>query len=345
MAESTEAILAQAHALVEAGELQRAQETLAPLLDTESDNPALWWVYAHAVTDSQIGLAALDRVLQLDPDYPGARELKAQAQQGAATTLEPLAVPDEPMPEPMLDDTSRIDDWEAIKPDLPPQPADGGSRRLLISIAAIVILAIAAGIYLAWTGVIDISPLTSLFATPTSVPVLIVSDETPDATARAAPAEAQQAPSEAPSATPESSATPTPTATFTPSPTPLPTSTALPAEVAAFIAGLAESVTDFDIDLEASGSRFTQLGNTLVVRVCAAPGDEFSQRLSDVMNALASSAADIPAGIEGLAASLLNCADESASPRVIGVSRAAMDEFASEAIDAKTFQQAWQVLS
>ena len=67
------------HQLIEGNQLERAQEVLAPLLETESNNPAVWWVYSHAATDSAIGLAALERVLQLDQTYPGARELKADA--------------------------------------------------------------------------------------------------------------------------------------------------------------------------------------------------------------------------------------------------------------------------
>ena len=360
MAESTEAILGQAHAFIEAGQLGRAQETLAPLLESEADNPALWWVYAHAVTDREIGMAALDRVLQLDPNYPGARELKDQAAAGPSA-LEPLAAPLSIATDSPLEDTSRIDEWEEIKPQLPPDPGSSGRSRAVVVILVIAIVA-GVGAALVVTGVVDISPLTSLFATPTNAAITVGVDVTPDATARAEPAEAQLAPASDATALGASanqddqatgepvaaqSATPSPTASATPSPTRLPTSTALPGKVIAFVASLArkDSVMEVPIHLAASGSRYTEPGDTIVVSVCAKPGDEFGRRLSAVMMAAADMHHELPSGIDAFALDLQNCAEADAKSQLVGAPRSAIEAYATEAIDAKAFQQAWRAIS
>ena len=77
MSDSTNAVLQRAYELIEQDELEQAQAILTPLLETESDNASLWWVYTHSLRDRAIGLLALDRVLELDPSYPGASDLKA----------------------------------------------------------------------------------------------------------------------------------------------------------------------------------------------------------------------------------------------------------------------------
>ena len=84
---------------------------------------------------------------------------------------------------------------------------------------------------------------------------------------------------------------------------------------------------------------------TLDIFICAEPGPEFNVRLQAVMNAAARVSDSIPAHVQALAVSLLNCADENASVRTIGVARSVLDDFAAEAIDDKTFQRAWRTLA
>ncbi|MDE2950311.1 MAG: hypothetical protein OXT68_06040 [Chloroflexota bacterium] len=174
MSESTDAILRRAHELIENDQLEQAEELLAPLLETEGNNPALWWVYAHAVSDSVIGVAALDRVLQLDPAYPGARELKAEAlsAQGAlAGNLD--SEPDLASAQTSLVDEADIDDWESIKPaieDASTNPRAG--RGFVLIIVALLILA--SGAVLVLSGAIDIDEILSLFTQPTNEPIIVV---------------------------------------------------------------------------------------------------------------------------------------------------------------------------
>ncbi len=78
MNDATESQLMRAYELIEAGRLDEARSILSPILAANKNNPDAWWIYSHAVTDPLAAKDALDNVLRLDPQYPGARELHGQ---------------------------------------------------------------------------------------------------------------------------------------------------------------------------------------------------------------------------------------------------------------------------
>ena len=334
MSDSTDAILQAAFDLIEKGELEQAQIALAPLLETEPDNPALWWIYAHAVTDSQSGLQAIDRVLQLDPDYPGARELREQADLARpAATASVQADDDEP---------GDIDDWEDLQPAVERTAQNRKiGRGLALAVAAALI--IAAGLLLVLSDEVDIAFLTALIAPspPPQIAVISVSTETADSPTAAPTEDAAVTPTEI-------NESPTLAPTKTESPTPAPTETEIPEaaapETVAFITLVSGAMSNIEIDETDSGFRITELGNTLVFHVCAVPGPQFQTRLGSVMNAVASLDASIPENAEAIAVSLVNCADEDAVPRAVGVERGIIQSYANEEIDARDFQRSWQAL-
>lgn len=336
MSDSTDAILQAAFDLIEKGELEQAQIALAPLLETENDNPDLWWIYAHAAVDSQSGLQALDRVLQLDPDYPGARELREQAdlaRSGAApTTASAQADDDEP---------GDIDDWEDLQPDVERTAQNRRiGRSLTLAVAAVLVIIV--GLLLVLSDEVDIAFLTALIAPspPPQITVISVSTETADSPTAAPTEDAAITPTEI-------DESPTVAPTETESPTLAPTETEIPAaapETAAFITLVSDAMANVEIDETASGFRITALGNTLVFHVCAVPGPQFQTRLGSVMNAVASLDASVPENAEAIAVSLLNCADEDATPRAVGVERDMIQSYANEEIDARDFQRSWQAL-
>ena len=364
MSESTEAILRRAHELIENNQLDQAQELLAPLLETENDNPAFWWVYSHAVTESGMGIAALDRVLQLDPTYPGARELKADVLAAEAlvggdidTGLEAATA------QPAFTDTSAIDDWEAVKPvveEAATNPRTGRGFVLLV----VALLIAASGALLVLSGAVDLSEIMSMFSEPTDEPIIVVVEATAEPTATVALEPTSTAITAIEETATETSVqteaaidtetvgTEEPSAEATAEPTIATTQMvetavdeAPPPEVAQFVALVAAQITDFTIEESQGTSRETELGITIDILICAAPGPDFNERLQAVMNAAVTVNADIPQDIEAFAVSLVNCADENASVRTIGVARSALDEFAADEIDAKTFQRSWQPLS
>lgn len=370
MSESTDALLRRAHELIENDQLEQAEEVLAPLLETESNNSALWWVYAHAVSDSAIGVAALDRVLELDPTYPGARELKAEvlsAQGLLASDLDPeqeLA-----SAQSSIVDEGDIDDWESIKPVIEDASANPRAGRGFVLII-VALLVLASGAVLVLSGAIDINEILSLFSQPTNEPVIVVAVPTVEATETDLPTQpdATDEPTStasvmAPAATDDPASEPTSDPTFEPTLEPAAeteaetdpaatvtlSATAAPTLSATEIATLSdlvgEQIPDFPIDPSRSSVRETQLGMTFDILVCAEPGPEFNVRLQGVMDAAVSVSDSIPPQIAAIAVSLVNCADPNASVRTIGVERSVLDDFAEEKIDAKTFQRAWRPLT
>ena len=356
MSDTTNAILQRAHELIEANQHEQAQELLAPLLESESENPAFWWVYAHAVTDGAVGSGALDRVLQLDPSYPGARELKEEVLAAQAAVAEEIEIQSSPGVGP--DDLSHdrgIDDWEEIQPIIEQEAASTGAGRGFVLLIVVLLLG-ASGLLLVLSGVIDIEEIVSMFGAPTAEPVVVISVST------AEPPTTEPVPATPTPAQPTASAT----ATLDPAPTEQlveetqePDATQAPSEsvddptgvesqpgsVDEFIALVANGVTGFEIDQSHSGSRATALGQTLDILVCATPGTQFNQRLNGIMDAAVSQSASMPTDIEAFAVSLVNCDDPNASIRTVGVTRDRVTAYATREIDRKTFQQSWQPLS
>lgn len=78
-------ILSDAHRLIEEGQHAKARSLLEPLLQTNSEDPDVWWIYAHAVEDEARGRAALERVAALSPDYPGIGTFLGDTSEAPAT--------------------------------------------------------------------------------------------------------------------------------------------------------------------------------------------------------------------------------------------------------------------
>ena len=151
--------LQNAYELIERGELEAAQEILVPLLESAADDASIWWVYAHAVRDGNIGQAALRRVLELDPHYPGARELAQDLDQIEAPhfTAEPLwANESAPTPNAVIE----IDEWEDLQPAVGAPKTTQSSRIGTTVLVAALLLLIVGGALIA-TGAVDINQLLS----------------------------------------------------------------------------------------------------------------------------------------------------------------------------------------
>ncbi len=367
MSDTSAALLQKAYSHIENDEREKAQEILAPLLEDDANNAHLWWVYTHAAQDASIGQAALERVLEIDPQYPGARELKADVLEAQSKDPDLIAlgavdagIETEATP-------LEIDDWEDLQP-ARESTAAGSSTRVRSILIAIALVVIAGGA-IVLSGAVDLNELfagTPPSPAPQVVPQVIVlvesTSEPPSAddarAATAAPVSAtevlapleDEASSDAgdggPAATasqPEREAAPVETAeaTATPSPTISPGSD----RVATFVDWIAEEIAEFPLDASRSGTLPTKLGNTLIVAACAKSGPELNARLAKVLSAAASLANRLPEEIEAVAAGLRNCADADASQRIIGVTRETLLDFANEEINAKEFQSAWQPLA
>lgn len=75
MSSSLNNLLSQAYGFIEADQLDEAVTLLKPILAENSNNADAWWLYAHAVENVDDARAALQTVLNLNPNYPEAQRL------------------------------------------------------------------------------------------------------------------------------------------------------------------------------------------------------------------------------------------------------------------------------
>ncbi|MCY4064557.1 MAG: hypothetical protein OXG53_19500 [Chloroflexi bacterium] len=371
MSDTSKEILQQAFTLIENGEPEKAQEILAPLLQDDADNVHLWWVYTHAVQDASIGLAALERVLELDPKYPGARELKADVLKAQSRDPDLIALEASGSDSPAVATMTDVDDWEDLQPVVDVEASGSSIRGRVALLVVVLVIVVAGGLIL--SGAVDLSQLLSGILPSPEPQVIVISESTIEPTPPNQESEATQAPPAA-TATSEPAAEasqkntaereqeetapmieqdpspiatekPTATATAMASPTSTATISTDSMRIASFVSSVAEMITDFTIVPLKSGMLPTRLGDTLVIFVCAIPGPEFNHRLTTVLNTVVSLEEDLPEDIEAVAAGLVNCDDTNAGLRIVGVTRATISAFANEEIDSKEFQRAWQPLS
>ncbi|PJF41640.1 MAG: hypothetical protein CUN54_00475 [Phototrophicales bacterium] len=144
MYDTTEQILIRAYDLIQTDQIEDARTLLEPVLENDADNVEAWWLYAHAVTDIESANKALDNVIRLDSNYPGAAELKRKvteliqagglldAQSGdSVLTLPPQTLPED-VPEDLGFDLSFEDDEDDRK----------RSRRLTLAVIAATIMVV-----------------------------------------------------------------------------------------------------------------------------------------------------------------------------------------------------------
>ncbi len=367
MSDTSNALLQQAYTHIENDELETAQEILAPLLEQDANSAHLWWVYAHAVRDAAIGQAALERVLALDPQYPGAGELKADVLEAQSKDPDLIALEVGESKAEATTPPFDIDDWEDLQPAVESNPGGSSSRGRVVLL--LVLLIVVAGGAIVISGTVDFEQLLA-GAPPSLEPQVVIIVEPPSqqdssnledltapepaaATAVAEPVVAAATPL-ADEATPTVTATATVenlTALETEAPTaasfitPAATINADFANISSYVESVTEQIAELPILPLKSGVLPTRLGNTLVIVVCAVPGPEYNARLKSVLTTVVSLMEDLPKEIEAAAAGLINCEYEQAPLRIIGVGRETLEAFANEAMNDKEFQRAWQLLS
>jgi|GEM_PF-2016350 len=362
MSNSTNEILQSAFDLIENNELEHARNIIEPLLETETNNPAVWWVYAHSLEDPEDGLKAIDKVVQLDPTYPGVNDLKTQLSTSQTTQ----------------EDKSTIDDWDdlgVISPDdlETPDSLTGGRsivRSLLIAVVVIIlvvgILAVLSGAFSNNTTqsptevadqstiipTVNIQIVTNVSATemstevetesPTEEPTEVLSTDEPTLII---PTEVEtESPTEEPTEV-LSTDEPTliiPTEVETGSPTDEPTLE--PNETQPYFTALIENLSAYEVSESEIKTRETVLGTTLDVTICAAAGPESSSALNDVMGVFVGLNSDTPEDIVAFAVTLLDCNNAQPISRTIGVERIFVQSFSDDEIVLKDFQREWKPL-
>lgn len=334
MSNSIDATLHDAFNLIEDNQLEQARELLEPLLESDASNPAVWWVYAHAVDDPNEGREALNRVLNLDPTYPGASELQTQITRTESETVDDY------------------DDLEFELNDDFAKPITTSRSPVRFGIMALVVILVVVGVFAILSGALGGDPNVSQANTdipPTDSVVQVVNTDTAEPSITEATETTESITTVLP-ATEEATETnipPTETEELLPTETDIPpTNTSEPTPVEpSFTGTLVAALEDYAIDESDVTVRTSSLGETLDVQTCALPGPQSSATLSGIMDILVENNAELPDDIEAVAVTLIDCDNADSIARTIGVSREAVNMLESGEIELKDFQRSWQPLS
>ncbi len=364
MNDETQNNLQQVYTLIETGDLDAARAVLMPLLERDPDNPDMWWLYAHAVSDPVEAARALENVVRVAPDYPGAASLLAAARQQvdeqmlSRPSIKPLtpSMPVAPPPElPEIYETAASTPEPVYPPiaalDAEPEPPVFGQleaepdepqeQRSLIAplLAAIVIVAliIVAVIALTQPGDQPVEPtaVSQVATTEATLPAVVATVEVTEAVAEMT-AEAAAATDE-PESTPEVevSATLEVIAEITPEAT-----TEATPEAEMIDDALAEALAPFTLADAGVETVETALGDTVIASVCATPGREVRQLSAQVMNALASVNDELEG--DALGVRFIHCAGDGADLLVIGAPLDDARAYADGELTDAEFSQRWQ---
>jgi type II secretory pathway pseudopilin PulG len=318
--------LDRAHQLIEDGELEAAQDILATIRDDYEDDPDFWWVYAHAVEDETTGREALERVQELQPDYPGLGNLSQQMSietpsriddmQEAVSAEQPPAPPDLPSD----DSFDEFDDFvnELDQPEAETE-SSGGNRSWLIGLVAILIIVIVAAVFLL-SG--QEQPDDIVEATSTSPATQIVQQ----AVTEDADTPPTQSPVEQLTA---AAAERTPAATVPP---------ATESEADSDSDTLADALSEFNVPSDGTRTEDTSAGTTLVITVCALPGPQASTAISGILDVLADREAQLDNDTDAVGFAVTNCDTETVI-RVLAVERDILQEYAAGDISNQDVQR------
>ncbi len=318
---STDQILSQAFALIEDNKQHEAKTILQPLLDEEKDNPDVWWVYAHAVSDAGEARDALNTVLLLEPNYPGATDL-LQTLRNRLPESEPVVRPQSlPGSLPESDDIDfdsldgdgldDADDWddEFLEDDEPgSRPKRPRYLRILVPLIVIVII-------VAFAAILLMNP------TPSVAPA-------PSATANTSgqgglPTDTPFTPTVSPAITEDS------------------TGTAQTAGVTDFEI-IASAFTAFEVPDNGVEMLTTGLGDTLVVTICYPEGATSSDVLLDAMHTLASQSNNVGSDVDAMAINIYDC-EQDTTPRIVAVTVNEAQSYLNGEIDDRAYQDLWKL--
>ena len=358
MAAETEVRLKQAFELIEADQLDKAEELLKPLLQSDKDNPDVWWLYAHAVQNEDAARSALYTVLKLDKHYPEAADLLAQLETKSSSSISDL-LPEAPLSEPSflpslepdlemaksprssgliklapkstpLPDLLDEDDELDFEDDLPEPDDEGdeeaeesrGVRRpifLVVLMAFLILLAVALVLVISKPfGKTDDAQPT---VPPTAVAVM---NATPQQAEAATPTTVVIVVD----ATPQQAEAATPTVETVTDLNPTPTSEQL------------QAATTVPSEIIV---KTTRLGETAVMSICVEnqSGTGLRQTLASTMNAIAKEATNYTDKAQAVGAELMDCQNNRVL-RAIGVTITDAVNYASGTLDANSFQALWK---
>lgn len=335
------AVLQEAYQLIQNGQLDDAKALLDAHRQEYQNNADYWWLVAHATNDPDIGREALGRVLLLDKEYPGARELDEQVR-----LAEIAAAPSEEPRRPRRR-------WLPL--------ALAALLVLVVGIVAIVALninqpqvvaeATNAGEGDAIAGVA--SPTSEAPVLPTATELIVlVTESIPSPTAEIAspttePATATPAPTNTPTQVPPTATPIPPTATATPlppTPTPVPP-TATPEPLVDSATLLAQNEIPRVVSYRFMQGQLTPpdgvfiVGDILSISLCALPGIGAGNAIRDLLMTVSIGTDELDPSTRFIEIGIVDC-DNNQEQRVISVARDQVEAYARGEITLQQLQQA-----
>ncbi|MGQ9889383.1 MAG: hypothetical protein ACUVSX_12950 [Aggregatilineales bacterium] len=334
MTDRLQSALASAYEMIEADKLEEARALLKPILAEDLDNADAWWLYAHAVDDPEVARTALNNVLRIDRDYPGAAELMETLERiyptGAPAAEPDLFAENAPVPPDLVDDLDLNEEdfdldleTDLGEPRIETAPASASTARRSRPAPLFLLLVLAAVLI----GIFVVALLTS-GAGEQPAPVPTAESGT------AVAGEEQQLLS-----TSEFSAEAVDEQGRSEQFTEGTNGQALAELETAF----ARELTDVDFVPRSAALRDTELGRTLLVDVCTSAGEGMRAVLSRAISGLSRLAGQIGGAADALGVQLVDC-ETNVTIRVIAGPLEQAAQYASGALDRESFEASWRAL-
>lgn len=310
MSESINERLSRAFNLIEAGKHPQAREILEPMLNSQQDNPDVWWLYAHAVEDMAPAEDALARVKSLEPNYPGATDLlqtiatRKETQGPITTSLSDIDGAD------FVNRSSLEDDFDSNALEDEDEDSTPQSRQQMLTLLAVPIILVLLLIVI----FVVINPFGS------------DDEDTPEPTQsaqiQATAAGIIETPAmQLPTATPEFAETP---------------AIADDVESALSDAGLVV------LEGETSVEQTELFGSTLLASVCSGAGAQLRDSLETTLTAMAGAVGGATEDVDAVGARFVDCSADNAILNIIAVDIAAATDFAAGGLTQEEFRAEWR---
>lgn len=310
--------LQEAYELIESGDLQSARQLLDGIRSHYDNNPDFWWIYSHAVENEADGLAALDRVRQLAPNYPGLQMLSEQL--GIASLQSNSITEDAPS-------TADVEEYHAEEYHAITQAQQNRSPLPFFIVAGIVVVLL----------ILGFSFIANLLSggndddTPTQV--AIVTDVSPEPIIPTADSEAEISTEDTSDSVEPTDVVVEP-ATDAPEPTPDTTDSSSN--------DLTEALSVFGVPEDGMSTTTTEtFGETYTVTTCSALGPIATQNILGIVDLLGDNLEIIDDSIAGFAFEIADCTSDTVR-LVLGIPRDIVDEYWAGTVDQSQIQQSLQ---
>lgn len=330
--------LQEAYDLIESGDLQSARQLLDDIRPDNENNPDFWWVYAHAVENENDGMAALERVRQLAPNYAGLHNFQeniyaSTPQPQGIQSLRPTTAPPS---------TADVEEFYEDEDKFDAQPSESSGNNGLIPfllIAGIAVIVIIAGLFVI-SGLFNSNDANT---DGTATNVLVVTDISPEPILPTFDSESVAGNT---TNTPEIQATDVPIDTDEP-----PTATTIPTDEPSATPEPEDSdpIADIYSALESSGvpedgivlDDTNSFGDTYIITTCSAPGPVATENILNIMDELQSISDNLDEAASGFAFAITDC-DADVVRLVLGFDRQTADNYWSGEIGQVELQQSLQ---